>query len=282
MVGHVVHNLRPRAEALADRDAVVGLAGRLGLVCEVSEVSVPSTGNAERHARELRYGALVAIAKARGLRFIATAHHADDQLETLLMALARGAGVRGLGGMAAMRRLDTGVALVRPMLHPIASVTRAEAEGLCARAGVPWQVDATNTDTSRLRAAIRMEVVPRLAAIRPGVRTRAVMTCQQLQGAERVIQAQARGVVAAAEPSEGGLVWSRAMLRSLEPIVLGAVLRLGYHKLLGAGGMDAISASVLEACTSAIRDGSTEPRELTMGHAVVWVRARAISLRKKS
>ncbi len=110
VVGHVVHDLRSRGEALADRDAVRALAERLGLEFVEREVRVRGEwgGNLEALARRARYAALGEMAREAGCGFVATAHHADDQMESVLMALVRGAGLRGLAGIRVKRGLGVG------------------------------------------------------------------------------------------------------------------------------------------------------------------------------
>lgn len=105
--------------------------------------------------RVLRREFLRRAARRAGARAIATAHTADDQLETLLMRLARGAGLAGLGAMAPRRGL---------WLKPLLAATRSEIEADLVRAGVSWREDVSNADRSYFRARIRRDVVPALAA----------------------------------------------------------------------------------------------------------------------
>jgi 2-haloacid dehalogenase len=115
------------------------------------------------------------MAQAHGCRYIATAHHADDQLETVLMRLIRGAGPRGMGGIRAVRSLGQegpegrGVRVVRPML----GMSRDEAVRICTDAEWVWREDASNRDESFLRNAIRARVIPEIKAIRPDAAERA-------------------------------------------------------------------------------------------------------------
>ncbi|VAX42586.1 tRNA(Ile)-lysidine synthetase, partial [hydrothermal vent metagenome] len=119
VVGHVLHDLRSADETAADRDLVAGLAARLGLRFVEAPVTVrDQPGNAEGNAREARYHQLERLAWETGCPFVATAHHANDQVETMLMAMLRGAGVGGMAGMEPRRGLgERGIALVRPMLE---------------------------------------------------------------------------------------------------------------------------------------------------------------------
>jgi tRNA(Ile)-lysidine synthase len=110
----------------------------------------PATAIQER-AREERYRLLADWAKNRKLDAIATAHHLDDQAETLLMRLARGAGVRGLSGMRAAVVLNSGVPLLRPLL----GWRRAELEQIVANAGLEPARDPSNEDEQFERIRVR-------------------------------------------------------------------------------------------------------------------------------
>lgn len=283
VVGHVVHDLRPSGEALADRDAVVELCTRLGVKCLVRSVRVKARrGNAEAVARRLRYAALVKMARAEGLAFVATAHHGHDQMESVLMHLLRGAGPRGLSGVAALRLLSKGSArgagqrdrkppimLVRPMLE----VGPADARRLCGLAGVAWREDVTNLDTSRLRAAIRHDILPRLLKLRPAAAKR-IGVAAGLQGeAAKLIAAGA----AALDPAAGR--WPRTVLRAASAVVVGELLRAAVR---GAGtrsrGMDRVGASQIGAVVRCVRSMGTQPREFRVGARVLLVTAREVTI----
>lgn len=249
-LGHIVHDLRPEAEALADRDLVRGLADRLGLAFHESTIQVAGGGNSEGVARELRYAALASMARGAGLGFIASAHHANDQLESMLMAIARGAGLEGLAGVAATREVAPGVALIRPML----GATRADAEGVCAAAGVAWAHDATNDDTDRFRSAVRAGPARALIGLRPGAPAGAVRAGELLRDAAQLVQDRASAVFGDAAG------WDRPALRTERAIVLGAGLRARFLLLTDGLGADRLSRRVLDPVVNAIRDDSTEPR----------------------
>ncbi|ABQ70846.1 tRNA(Ile)-lysidine synthetase [Rhizorhabdus wittichii RW1] len=109
----VDHGLR--AEAAAEAALVARACAALGVPHMTLRVTVEPTASIQAAARRARYAALAAWAAGQGLPAIATAHHADDQAETLLMRLARGAGLSGLAGIRARRDIG-GVLLVRPLL----------------------------------------------------------------------------------------------------------------------------------------------------------------------
>ena len=146
------HGLRP--EARSEAEMVASVCERLGvrhatLAARWSEV--PETAIQER-ARNQRYRLLGYWAEERGLDAIVTAHHAEDQAETLLMRLARGSGVRGLAGIRP-RSVSPGahIRLVRPLL----GWRRAELEQVCADAGVEPVSDPSNQDEQFERVRVR-------------------------------------------------------------------------------------------------------------------------------
>ncbi len=119
----------------------------------------------EEAARELRYAALARVARRIGASHLATAHTADDQVETVLIWLLRGAGAGGLAGMPPQRQ-HAGLRLARPLLdiwrHEVAAYLEAE--------GVPHRTDPTNRLRGPLRNRVRLDLIPYLAGYNPGVR----------------------------------------------------------------------------------------------------------------
>jgi tRNA(Ile)-lysidine synthase len=163
VAAHFNHALRG-AEADADAEFVRELAERLG-VPFVTEKADPPAGPDENTARKARYAFLTRVARQRGCPVVAVAHTADDQAETFLMRLIRGSGTLGLGAMAPARCLADGILLVRPFL----TVTRDEILAYLRRKRVGYRVDATNFDTTRLRARIRAELLPQLRTYNPRI-----------------------------------------------------------------------------------------------------------------
>ncbi|MGE0393405.1 MAG: tRNA lysidine(34) synthetase TilS [Vicinamibacterales bacterium] len=156
-VAHVHHRLRDTA----DRDARFcrELADRFGYPFDLAEVDVRAAArregwSVEDAARRERYAALEAAAARRGADRIATGHTRDDQVETALMKLARGAGLSGLGGVYPERG-----AVIRPLLD----VSREELRAHLREAGEAWVEDETNEDLSNPRNRVRHLVVPALA-----------------------------------------------------------------------------------------------------------------------
>ena len=144
---HVNHGRRP--SAWQDEAVVLALGAALG--ARVIARSLDPGSSAEADLRDGRYRALVEIAQAVGASRVFTAHHAGDQTETVLLALFRGAGSAGLGGMAPRRPLGPGVELVRPLLE----VEPAALREYCDAAHLPIALDPTNVDTAFRRNAVR-------------------------------------------------------------------------------------------------------------------------------
>ena len=145
---------RLRSGSAAEADMVAAACARLGVphaILPADWPEPPATAIQER-ARALRYRLLGAWAAERGLAALATAHHADDQAETLVMRLNRGAGVRGLAAIRPRSRVP-GSEL--PLLRPLLGWRRAELERICADAGLSPAVDPSNRDDHYERARVR-------------------------------------------------------------------------------------------------------------------------------
>ena len=273
VIGHVVHDLREPAHALADRDAARRLADRLGIPFVEDTVRVAaSAGNDEANARRARYDALARMARAHTCPYVATAHHADDELETVLMGLLRGAGPAGLGGVRRSRELQ-GTTLIRPML----GLSRDDAREICLAAGWSWREDHTNADTARLRASIRHEIVPAIDALRPGAAARVARSASLLRDASDLIDDLAAGLVDRAEIGDRSVAWGREDLRSVRAILVGASLRRAVRHLHEGRGMDRVGRAGLSPVIDAVRAPDNRPRRFVLSGVVVEVdRARVI------
>lgn len=148
-VATVDHGLRP--EAKGECALVISACEERGVPCEVLSVEV-SEGNLQARARDARYQALGSWAQRRNLSAIATAHHADDQAETLLMRLNRGSGVAGLAGVRQSQWNETaGAMIVRPLL----GFRREELAQVIAATGQGVAQDPSNADTRFDRVRVR-------------------------------------------------------------------------------------------------------------------------------
>ena len=136
----------------------------------------------EEAARTLRYAFLEERAQAAGCTHIATAHNADDNLETLLLHLVRGAGLHGLAGIPPRRGK-----LIRPLL----AVSRREIEAYLTEHGIPHVEDSTNTDAAYARNRLRHQVIPILRALNPRLSEHTAQTMGFLRSDNDYLNAQA-------------------------------------------------------------------------------------------
>jgi tRNA(Ile)-lysidine synthase len=151
---HVDHGLRPGSDA--DAEHVRAVAATLGAGFRAVRVDVAPGSNLEARARDVRYAALDVARVDTGADVVLVGHTADDQAETVLLNVLRGAASSGLAGMAA--RHDT---VVRPLLD----ARRADTRALCAALGLPVFDDPMNDDRAFRRVAIRHDVLPYLSAL---------------------------------------------------------------------------------------------------------------------
>ena len=149
-VATVDHGLR--SEAAEEAVYVAALCARLGCSHEILAVSVSQGGaGLQGEARRARYASLETWAKKRGIGTLLTAHHADDQAETLLMRLQRGSGIAGLSGVRPARKMGDSLLVARPLL----AWQKAELRAIVADAGVEAIEDPSNQDPRFDRARVR-------------------------------------------------------------------------------------------------------------------------------
>ena len=166
---HVHHGLKA-SDALAE--AAVAIARMLEMTCDVVSVVVPEGASPEAKAREARYRALEgAIA---GDEHLLLGHTRNDQAETVLLNLIRGAGLRGLSGMPYQR--------ASRVFRPILDVTRDETRELAGLLGLPFVDDPTNHDMSLRRNFVRTELIPRMEELNPNVVEALARTAEHVRG----------------------------------------------------------------------------------------------------
>lgn len=197
----VDHGLRP--ESAGEAAFVHELCGSLGIPHLTRRVAV-AEGNLQDRAREARYRALYVAFLDLGTSTLATAHHADDQAETVLMRLNRGSGVAGLAGIRALR-VDTNacplaeVLIVRPLLE----WRKQELEQIVAEAGIEPVRDSSNADERfdrvRLRSALRdADWIDPVAVAR---------SARILQDAERIVGRAINQTYEECVFREGAAIW---------------------------------------------------------------------------
>ena len=161
---HLNHQLRG-SESDADEALCRALADRLHVPIAVGQVDVGARAEDARvsievAAREARYEFFESVVPALGATFVATGHTMDDQAETVMLRLLRGAGTRGLSGIRARRNN-----VIRPLLH----CRRSDVRQLLVARGETWREDSSNDDVAILRNRIRHELMPVLTGIEVAV-----------------------------------------------------------------------------------------------------------------
>jgi tRNA(Ile)-lysidine synthase len=237
-----------RASSGADAQWVRGLCRAWGVPLELARAEVSPISEAA--ARDLRYTILLAAADRVGADTVVTAHHADDQAETVLFRLARGTGLRGLAGIPVRRG---------SILRPLLSFTRAELHSYASANRIRWREDASNRNLRFARNRIRHRVIPELERARPGATRRIARLARSAAAAERAWQS----IVAAAmkdvveQVDAGGFVLARDRLLVYDPPVRARVIR---HLLdrLGSRPGRAGTRSAMSFISSGVSGGGVE------------------------
>lgn len=191
VVGHFNHHLRETAER--DAKFVAELCASWEIPFELGEGQVEQLAKTaglgiEEAARQARYAFLFGLAKKFSAHAVVTAHHADDQVETVLMHFLRGAGLDGLGGMAyrsTLAAFDEQIALYRPMLR----VDKKEILSYCAAHELDYVEDETNHDHRIYRNRLRSELLPLLETYNSGVRRTLLRNVEAVQADLRLLEA---------------------------------------------------------------------------------------------
>ena len=220
---HVNHGLRG-AEADTDEAFCRALCGRLGVPLTVARLHLPP-GTGEGPARDARYAAFRGAMAETGCEALILAHHRDDQTETVITHLLRGAGRRGLSGIAP----ETEVYGMR-VLRPLLGLTRGELRTFLREIGQDWREDATNARPDCLRNRVRLELLPAMRAIVPDADRHIAETAGILREDLLALDALARAFLR----DHAGDTWLRtAPLRSLPTGLQRHVLRMWWTDAAG-------------------------------------------------
>ncbi len=234
-VAHLNHQLRGD-DSKQDARFVEQLASDWQLPATVESHDVAELARAkklstEEAARLVRYGFLEQVAEREGARAVAVAHHADDQVETILMHFIRGAGLAGLRGMLANTHYP-----FRPplrLLRPLLGVTRAEIETYCAAHQLAPREDASNADTKYFRNRLRHELLPMLEQYNPNLRAVLVQNARIVSDDYDYLMQRSRGAYerTSIDRTQDGVAFSLSGWRSLQPSLKRALIRLAVTRL---------------------------------------------------
>ncbi|GIJ51803.1 tRNA(Ile)-lysidine synthase [Virgisporangium aliadipatigenens] len=223
-----------RAESVAAWGREAGLAPSIGVAVDVTG----RPGGPEAAARAARYEALCATAREVGASTVLLGHTRDDQAETVLLALARGGGPRGLAGMPSRREID-GIAFLRPLLD----IRRAETRAACLALGLtPWD-DPHNADPAFARARVRGALPTLVHTLGPKVIDNLARAAALIAADNAALDALAARAAEAARDGDG---LSAATLAAEPAATRTRVLRL-YAAELGAKALSQRHIAALDA-----------------------------------
>lgn len=258
---HFNHRLRPGADG--DEAFVRQYCRELGIPFfsgsgDVRALAEDAGLSPEEAARRLRYAFLQETAAREGCALILTAHHADDNAETMLLNLVRGTGLKGLTGIPEAR--DN-------VLRPFLEISRRELEAYAAAHRIPHVEDETNLDPDAAdRNLIRLQVMPLLKKLNPRAVEHMNGTARQLRDLDRFLDREAERRTAHAAVREGQVTLSRQALYAAPPGVRPRML-LRLLDLLGVGRKD-VGAVHLEGILKLTETHSGTEQRLTLPHGV--------------
>lgn len=254
-VAHLNHALRD--QSAADENFVRSLAGASGLpyFAKIAP-QVPPGENLEAWGRAQRYGFFDSICKEFAFDAVCTAHHLNDQAETLLMRLLSG---RMLTDAHAIAGISRNSAVVRPLL----AVPRASIEAYSASRGLSFVQDLTNGDTAFTRNRIRHELLPLLAeSYNPRIVETAAGIAERLGDDESALEAAAKGMCV-----EMAGCAERTFLRTLLPALKWRYLRVLAEKQIG-GDARLLGYEAYRIVAEAIDDTNGAQRSFDLGFGI--------------
>lgn len=190
---HVHHGLSPNADQWLAH--CISECERVGVAFDMRRIAIGGRGkgNVEQTARIGRYAALGEMCRAHRVPLLLTAHHEDDQAETIMLRLLRGSGLAGLSGMEATSFAPDLLGGHTPMLaRPLLELRRAELEDVAAAGGVAYIEDESNEDIRYARNALRHQVMPLLARHFPGFQTCMARAAGHAQAGQRLLDELAK------------------------------------------------------------------------------------------
>jgi tRNA(Ile)-lysidine synthase len=263
--GHVNHGIRPDADTEEDR--LRTLCSALGVPLAVDRIRFAGSTPSEAEMRRKRLKALRRIGIAGACPHILLGHQRDDQVETVILNLTRGAGLRGLAGIPPVRG---------PFVHPLLEVPRAKLRRYLEEKGVSWSEDPMNLDPAYARNRIRQSIVPLLEAeVRHGASSAIARASFHLRRALEAIEGEARRCIEASSiPAPDGEVrLDGDRLRKSHVGLIDFALRLAVQSI--SGTTENVSTPVWRMIVATIVEGRSGRFPLP-GRAVIEVTERVV------
>ncbi len=261
-VFHLNHMMRGKA---SERDAlfVKKLADELGLPCTIRSFDVPAyieeRGlSPQEGAREVRYMLLDEVAEEVGASKIALGHQADDQVETFIMRILRGAGMEGLGGIPPARG---------KYIRPLIEVGREEIEAYCRGKGIEFRVDASNLNLSYLRNRVRHRLIPAFQEYSPAFKENVLKTIEVLVADQAFLEEVTEEEFARIAVTEEKLVkLARSTLLKMPLAIQRRVIREGIR--LVKGDLTGIEFKHIETVSDYVASGKGK-LQIDLPHGLV-------------
>lgn len=228
---HINHGIRGD-EADRDERFCRDFAERLGVEFFALRADIPSIAkqraeSIETAARRVRYDFFSQIMREQGIKILATAHNANDNLETLIFNIARGSGLGGMCSIPDSRPVDEGV-VIRPML----SMEKKDVLSYCEKNSLEYVTDSTNTDTDYTRNLIRARIIPVMEEINSGAVRNARRTCENLREDSLCLESMAGWFIE--ELRDGYSIDTEKISGSPASVVNRALIRLFDELSVGA------------------------------------------------
>lgn len=240
-ISHINHMLRGKDSDL-DEKLVRKTAEKFMVPCEVLRKKPPTGKNLQNAARDLRYEFLEKVAVQRGDETILTAHHRDDQAETVILHLVRGSGAGGLCGMKPVLKTKSGIRIARPMLF----APKREIEKYAAGRGIKFRVDSTNKTKKYRRNEIRHVLIPILKKINPRVVDAIALTAERIFRDHEALEILSREAFSLSllKADKNSVEFKREEYIHFPKAIRGRILRIAYEK--AAGSIADLNADQLE------------------------------------
>lgn len=190
-LAHVNYGLRGD-ESDAQEKLVKDFAAAHGLACHVTHAALEK--KSQSAAREFRYHYFLEVARGIGAGKIAVAHHRGDQVETVLAQLLRGASIRGLGGMRAVREIPNQKSQIQnlTLIRPLLEFSKSDLEKYAAAHNIPFIEDSSNASPKYWRNRLRRELLPVLGNLRPKALEKIAAFSRDMQGLENYLKEEAQ------------------------------------------------------------------------------------------
>ncbi len=231
IVGHINHSLRG-IEAELDEKFVKEMAESHNLTYhskKVDTMAIAKSNKAsiEEIGRDIRYGFTDKLYKKYKATYVTTAHHADDNLETIFLNFIRGSGLKGLSGMRETSRKKNGLRLFRPLLR----ISKEEIQTFLDKEEIPYRIDQTNWDTTIPRNFLRHDIIPKLKSLNPNLQRTVLKNSQNIREVNDWIKKETNDWIEKNSTSEN--TFDLKAIRTLPKPVQKAVLLRIYKKKEG-------------------------------------------------